>query len=1090
MRRLLAVLLALTLPRLAAAQTTSYAFVPALGTNVVTVVDTSTGIALGTVPTGSNPLAAAASPDGRWVYVANQSSLSVTVIDAVSRTVATTIPTTGMQPFGVAFTPDGRKAFVTQQSPARFGVIDVTTHTFLGPPADLPGAGIGRTVAIAPDGATAWITTDGALYPVDTATRAVGSAIAVPGFHVGIAITPDGVTAFLGDSAGVQVVDLVNRVVMPPIAFADTRNLAVTPDGRYLYAVNSTVGTVTVVDTALRTVVTTIVLGGSPIGVAFTPTGDRAYVTDAGGTVTVVDVATHTPAGTIPVTAITTGYGGGFLGPLVIVPPGGPFEANNDEAGLTAAGFHRFVPFAGGTMRTTAGLLTDRTFSLLAPGGTIDTNGQNAALIGGLTGPGLLTKAGEGGLGLYAPMNHGGTVLSAGALYVMDPHLPPVSMTGGYLYAMTSSMGNIGATGGTLLPGGSGPGILQAGAVTLGAGSTLSISVHGPDGAGAPAGHDQLQASGLTLTGGALSVVPYFVPALGASFTIATNATGTFANQPEGSRITFGTFQLVISYVGGTGHDVTLTRVNMAPVVTPPLPQQGLQNTPKGPIAFTVSDPDGDPAALVVTATSSNQAIVPDAGIALGGSGGSRTVTVTPRFGAQGGADITLTASDGLNTGSATFQYIAAYGTYMLAEGATGSFFDTDILIANPNTDPAPISIHFMTADGPPIVLTRTLAPTSRTTVAADDVPGLEAASFSTVVTSHSGLPLVVERTMRWGEGGYGAHTEKASAGPGPVWVFAEGAQGYFSTYVLLSNPQPAANVVRVFFLLESQAFVMREYTMPAYSRLTVDASAIPELRDQAFGIVVNFDAPGAAERAMYFGTTPVWSGGDASAGSPGVAFRWLLAEGATGSYFTTFVLLANPMNDPADVTLTYLPAAGAPVVRQITVPPGSRVTRNIATEDPSLANTAVATVVQSSVPIMAERSQYWGAPEWIEAHNSAGLPFAYTKWGLAEGRVGGPDSAQTYILIANPGTVAATVTVTFLRESGSPIVKTFTVAPQSRFNVAVTGPGSQVPELMNERFGAVVTSTQPIGVERSMYSNAGGIMWAAGTNATGTPLP
>ena len=117
-------------------------------------------------------------------------------------------------------------------------------------------------------------------------------------------------------------------------------------------------------------------------------------------------------------------------------------------------------------------------------------------------------------------------------------------------------------------------------------------------------------------------------------------------------------------------------------------------------------------------------------------------------------------------------------------------------------------------------------------------------------------------------------------------------------------------------------------------------------------------------------------------------------------------------------------------------------------------------------------------------------MPFAGTRWGLAEGRVGGADAAQTYILLANPGSQAAAVTVTFLRTSGAPVVKTFTVGPESRFNVAVTGPGSQVPELVDEEFGAVIDSTQPIVVERALYTNAGGVTWAAGTNVTATLLP
>ena len=111
-------------------------------------------------------------------------------------------------------------------------------------------------------------------------------------------------------------------------------------------------------------------------------------------------------------------------------------------------------------------------------------------------------------------------------------------------------------------------------------------------------------------------------------------------------------------------------------------------------------------------------------------------------------------------------------------------------------------------------------------------------------------------------------------------------------------------------------------------------------------------------------------------------------------------------------------------------------------------------------------------------------------RWAFADGRVGGADAAQTYVLLANTGATAATVTATFVRNSGAAIVKTFTVPPTSRFNVAVSGPGSQVSELADESFGAVLESTQPIVVERSVYGNATGVVWAAGTNATATPLP
>jgi len=150
-----------------------------------------------------------------------------------------------------------------------------------------------------------------------------------------------------------------------------------------------------------------------------------------------------------------------------------------------------------------------------------------------------------------------------------------------------------------------------------------------------------------------------------------------------------------------------------------------------------------------------------------------------------------------------------------------------------------------------------------------------------------------------------------------------------------------------------------------------------------------------------------------------------------------------------------------------------------------------VSTRVEATRPVIVERSQYWPAPDWYEGHNSFGVTATGTHWGLAEGRAGGANAYQTFILLANPGTKPADVTVRFLRTSGAPIVKAFTLQPSRRFNIAITGDASSdVPALANEAFGAAIESTQPIAVERAMYSNANGVVWAAGTSATGTPLP
>jgi hypothetical protein len=137
--------------------------------------------------------------------------------------------------------------------------------------------------------------------------------------------------------------------------------------------------------------------------------------------------------------------------------------------------------------------------------------------------------------------------------------------------------------------------------------------------------------------------------------------------------------------------------------------------------------------------------------------------------------------------------------------------------------------------------------------------------------------------------------------------------------------------------------------------------------------------------------------------------------------------------------------------------------------------------------------SRSWGNSSallpWTEGHNSTGVTAPGPRWLLAEGRVGGPLAHQTYILLGNPSTTAAEVTITYLKTDGSVVVKAYVVPPTSRVNVFVN---DAVPELQDEAFGASVAVTNDVSifVERSLYWNADGVIWAGGTNATAARMP
>ncbi|MFN7978591.1 MAG: M12 family metallo-peptidase [Vicinamibacterales bacterium] len=81
------------------------------------------------------------------------------------------------------------------------------------------------------------------------------------------------------------------------------------------------------------------------------------------------------------------------------------------------------------------------------------------------------------------------------------------------------------------------------------------------------------------------------------------------------------------------------------------------EDTATSPIAFTVNDAETPAANLTVTATSSNTQLVANTGAALNlaGTGGARTLTVTPAANKSGTTTITVTVSDGSQSASRAF---------------------------------------------------------------------------------------------------------------------------------------------------------------------------------------------------------------------------------------------------------------------------------------------------------------------------------------------------------------------------------------------------------------------------------------------------
>lgn len=436
--------------------------------------------------------------------------------------------------------------------------------------------------------------------------------------------------------------------------------------------------------------------------------------------------------------------------------------------------------------------------------------------------------------------------------------------------------------------------------------------------------------------------------------------------------------------------------------------------------------------------------------------------------------------------------------TRLFAEGASTALFGTRFAIVNPNpTTEAKVQLRYNPAGRAPQTVVFRARAGHTSIVEAGWLPSMSGAEFSTTVESD--LPVVVDRRMTWAEG---SHAETGLSQPSNTWHFAEGATtGEFELFYLLHNGGSSPSTVRIRFLTPAGAPVERFYTVPVSSRFTIWVGLISQLASSevAAEIQVTAGPPIVAERAQYLGRPGrPFAAGHESAGVTTPSTAWFFAEGATGPYFDLFVLLSNPGADAAQVEATYLLPDGSSRQQMYTVPGATRF--NLWVDElmfagvKALANTAVSVSLRSTngVPFVAERSMWWpgGAGSWEEAHNSPGATTSGIEWAIADGEIGGSAQHETYLLIANPSSVPATIDVTLLYEDRESAVRSYTIAPTSRFNVAVR---TEFPAVTDARFGAIVKSTGnspvPIVVERAIYATANGVPWGAGAAALAARL-
>jgi YVTN family beta-propeller protein len=220
------------------------------------------------------------------VFVANESSNSVTVVDGDSFQVVGTVDARNHATHDLAVSRDGRWLFATNLASGRLSAINTRALETV---ASIATGDRAHVVTLTNDNRQAWVANigDNTISIVDTSTFRILGTIAVGKGPTGLTFSRDGRFAYVSNQGDktVEVIDTATHRVLKAIPVGTNPHfLVLGPDGR-IWGTNTGGTDIYVIDPATQDKIAAINVGPAPQQIAFGfkgLQGPNAYVTVAG----------------------------------------------------------------------------------------------------------------------------------------------------------------------------------------------------------------------------------------------------------------------------------------------------------------------------------------------------------------------------------------------------------------------------------------------------------------------------------------------------------------------------------------------------------------------------------------------------------------------------------------------------------------------------------------------------------------------------------------------------------------------------------------------------------------------------------------
>ncbi|MBI3943225.1 MAG: Ig-like domain-containing protein [Chloroflexi bacterium] len=265
-----------------------YVLAPDYYENQLVVFDANNGMARSSVVVGNRPIAAVVLPDNQTAYVLNHEGNDVSVVNLATMAEVDLSPSqegiqrirVGSNPYAALAHPTRKEVYVLNQDSGDLSIINTDTRT------EAARVSIGgsdaRAMVFSPDAARLYISRRDYVVIFDIATRRVTRTIETGyGTLSGIAVSPDETLVYVLAQwyGALKILDLRSGEFIGTVNVESSPAfMATSPDGNTLYIANQESHSISIVDRRTDVVVSRLPLDGDTNGLVVKPNGQQIYV--------------------------------------------------------------------------------------------------------------------------------------------------------------------------------------------------------------------------------------------------------------------------------------------------------------------------------------------------------------------------------------------------------------------------------------------------------------------------------------------------------------------------------------------------------------------------------------------------------------------------------------------------------------------------------------------------------------------------------------------------------------------------------------------------------------------------------------------